>query len=382
MIEITNHLAYVSVNMNSLLKSSPNHPVYTNWIKISHQRILDHFYTSRSWERFEEYCALHENTILRHELPILVWLDWVYRDSQKTIRLYARYTVDFLNFVRTDYDQVREYDVKAFLNHLTMTGMKPSSRNTVLAALKSLFTFLAARQFIPASPTVLIRKARTQAVRKSHTFGQEELRKLWAYMREHAPGRDHAMLKTLYYCGLRREELVGLTWNDLHRWQDAWHLRVVGKGNKERSVYVPSMALQTIWEYREITFMLRPETPAPQIRDWPLFSNKRRVSSGISPDSVYKTVKKYVSLALEISASPHWFRHTFCTHLALLGEPVERIKVAAGHESIETTMQYIDIANSRKAAGMAFDCQTTPHFAPSNIDDKFDTLLGKYHTKI
>jgi hypothetical protein len=39
----------------------------------------------------------------------------------------------------------------------------------------------------------------------------------------------------------------------------------------------------------------------------------------------------------------------------MLGEPVERIKVAAGHESVETTMTYIDIANERRAAGMAFE---------------------------
>lgn len=331
-------------------------PARSNWFPLSHKRILEHFHASRSWERIEGYCAQQEGELLPNELPILTWLDWVYRESPKTIRLYARYAAEFLNHVRTDFNRVGEYDIKAYLNHLAMGEMKPSSRNTVLAALKSFYGFLAARQVMPYNPALLVRKAKAQRnTKKIRTFGQEDLRALWAYMQEHAPTREHAILKVLYYCGLRREELTGLSWGDLHRWQDAWHLRVVGKGSKERTVYVPSMALQLIWRYREEQFQLRPEQPAPQLNEWPMFASKRRVTTPISTDTIYSIVRQYVALALGITASPHWFRHTFCTHLAMLGEPVERIKVAAGHESIETTMHYIDIANERKAAGMAFE---------------------------
>jgi len=331
-------------------------PACSTWTPLSHKRILEHFRISRSWERIEEYCTQQEGELLPNELPILTWLDWVYRDSPQTIRLYARYAAGFLNHARIDFNRVGEYDIKAYMNHMAITGMKPSSRNTVLASLKSFYGFLTARQITYSNPALLIKKAKAhQNTKKNRTLGQEDLQTLWMYMQEYAPTRELAMLKTLYYCGLRREEIATLTWGDLHRWQDAWHLRVIGKGSKERKVFVPTMALQAIWRYREDQFRLRPEEPAAQLNDWPLFASKRRVTTHISTDTVYSSVRRYVKLALGISASPHWFRHTFCTHLAMLGEPVERIKVAAGHESVETTMTYIDIANERRAAGMAFE---------------------------
>jgi integrase/recombinase XerD len=125
--------------------------------------------------------------------------------------------------------------------------------------------------------------------------------------------RNVAMLETLYSCGLRVSELVGLRMTQVHATEG--FVQVVGKGNKERLVPVGGRALKHIRLYvDQVRVHLNIQPSARDI----VFLSKR--GGPVSRQSVFLIIK---ALALKAGVrkniSPHTFRHSFATHLVEAG---------------------------------------------------------------
>jgi integrase/recombinase XerC len=151
--------------------------------------------------------------------------------------------------------------------------------------------------------------------------------------------RDRAILQSLWSCGVRRAELVGLDLNDVDL--DGRQLRVIkGKGNKDRYVPMTPEAAEALRAYLE----LRPRVTVPAFF---VGRGDRRLSAA----AVYKIVRTYMTLAgITEYASPHTWRHTVATLMRERGADLLFLKEFLGHESTATTEIYTKLARGRLRA--------------------------------
>ena len=148
--------------------------------------------------------------------------------------------------------------------------------------------------------------------------------------------RDYAILMIFLNCGIRRAELVGLNRSDVY--ED--RIRVVGKGNKERIVYIGTACRRAIDAYLPIR---EKQTLSD---DRALFGS--RDGNRISVTAVHRLVKKHL-LAAGLDAtqlSAHKLRHTAATLMLSTGVDVKTVQEVLGHEHLNTTEIYTHIENT------------------------------------
>ncbi len=157
--------------------------------------------------------------------------------------------------------------------------------------------------------------------------------------------RDYCILTLFLNCGLRVSELVGLNLTDVR--EDT--LRVRGKGNKERMLYLNEACMDAIEQYL-------PERVPPHEADRnALFTSRNR--NRISTQTVKWLVKKYITAAgLDPTKySAHKLRHTAATLMYQNGVDIRTLQTVLGHSQVDTTMIYTHIAdqNVRDAAELS-----------------------------
>lgn len=157
--------------------------------------------------------------------------------------------------------------------------------------------------------------------------------------------RDFAIITLFLNCGLRLSELVGINIKDID-FSDA-KLNVIGKGNKERTIYLNKACLRAINEYLQIR-------PKQGVKVDKLNSHKALFLSErkerISKRTVQHIVNKELQLAgLDISKySVHKLRHTAATLMYQYGKvDIRALQVLLGHESISTTEIYTHVNNNQ-----------------------------------
>ena len=145
--------------------------------------------------------------------------------------------------------------------------------------------------------------------------------------------RNRAIIETLYGCGLRVSELVGLRISDLYLTDG--YIIVEGKGEKRRLVPISQNAIREINLYMEDRRELDIKRGSEDI----LFLNRR--GAKLTRVMVYYIVKRACErCGIRKQVSPHTLRHTFATHLLEGGANLRAIQQMLGHESITTTEIY------------------------------------------
>jgi integrase/recombinase XerC len=144
--------------------------------------------------------------------------------------------------------------------------------------------------------------------------------------------RDRALFETLYGCGLRVSEAVGLNVGDVDL--GAGWVKVMGKGSKERQVPLGPQARQAIEDC--LADRVRIEGTDP------LFVNFR--GSRLTARSVARILTKHlIRIASSKSLSPHGLRHSFATHLLAKGADLRTIQEMLGHARLSTTQRYTHV---------------------------------------
>ena len=156
--------------------------------------------------------------------------------------------------------------------------------------------------------------------------------------------RDYCMLMILLCCGLRVSELVSLNLTDVY--ED--HLRVIGKGNKERVVFFAEGCREALDDYLSAR---NPEHISPEDKNALFISRDHR---RISVRGVQKMLDKKLKMAgLDASRfSPHKLRHTAATLMLKNGVDTRALQEVLGHSNLNTTQIYthLDNASLREAA--------------------------------
>ncbi len=236
---------------------------------------------------------------------------------------------DFLSYLAND--RIKFEDSQS-----AEAGIGNAARARKLSAIKSFYKYLTVRtKQLTDNP---VQDFEFPKIRKSlpKYLTLEESRRLLESVQGPNAVRDFAILMIFLNCGIRRAELVGLNISDVY--DD--RIRVVGKGNKERIVYMGSACKKAIDSYLlQRNRMVLTDNRA-------LFGSRDK--NRISISAVHRLVKKHL-LAAGLDAtqfSAHKLRHTAATLMLSNGVDVKTVQEVLGHENLNTTQIYTHIENT------------------------------------
>jgi integrase/recombinase XerD len=270
----------------------------------------------------------------------LVYLQLEKSLSQNTIEAYSNdleKLTQFLQYKELKYgpDQLNLKILQDYIKWIAGMGMSDRSQARIISGIKSFYKYCLQEEITKSDPTELLSSPK---LKKSlpDTLSFEEIEKIiGAIDLSKIEGvRNKALLETLYSCGLRVSELIGLKRSNLYL--DIGFIRVVGKGDKERLIPIGSEAIKHIEIYlHEIRVHLPQQKGCEDI----LFLNRR--GGKLSRVMVFYVIKDLVTMAnIQKTISPHTFRHSFATHLVEGGADLRAVQEMLGHESITTTEIY------------------------------------------
>lgn len=226
-------------------------------------------------------------------------------------------------------------DLQAFVKWIGELGMGATTQARIISGIRSFYKYLLTEQLVTIDPSTLLEAPKTRR-KLPDTLSFEEIEQLIGAIDLSSPEgtRNKAILETMYSCGLRVSELVGLKISCLYL--DIGFIRVIGKGDKERLVPIGTDAIKCIKIYKDT---VRSHQTVSEKNQDILFLNRR--GNALSRVMIFYIIK---SLALTTGItkviSPHTFRHSFATHLVEGGADLRAVQEMLGHESITTTEIY------------------------------------------
>ena len=264
--------------------------------------------------------------------------------SVHTIRAYANDLGRFAAFAGEgtawkDIDHVR---IRSFLSHLYEQGLSKTSVARSLAALRSLYRWLAQEGVVEQNPALLVSTPklpktlpRVPTIEEMNTVLDGGAPECAAW-----PERDLMILELLYGCGIRNSELVGIQLDDI-RWSNGAIL-VRGKGKKERYVPFGEAAAAAMEAYVPTRQRLVNERKGKGSTRALLLSRR---CTPLTTRSVGRIVKQIaVAKGLSPDVHPHTLRHAFGTHLLEAGADLRAIQELLGHERLSTTQRYTQLS--------------------------------------
>ncbi len=226
-------------------------------------------------------------------------------------------------------------DLQAFIQWIVEMNLSPTSQARIISGIKSFYRYCLLEKICHSDPSSLLDAPKLKR-RLPDILSFEEIESIIEQIDRSKPEgmRNRAILETLYSCGLRVSELVGLRISQLYL--DVGFIRVVGKGNKERLVPIGKEASKHIRLYKDQVRVHQPVKPGSEDV---LFLNQR--GTGLSRVMIFLMIKDLVQKAgIRKIVSPHSFRHSFATHLIEGGADLRAVQEMLGHESITTTEIY------------------------------------------
>jgi site-specific recombinase XerD len=278
-------------------------------------------------------------------------LEWLANiTNKKTRRAYKRDVSEFSAFTGlTEPREIRTVSrahVIAWRKDLEARGLSPASIRRKLSALSSLFDYLCDRNAVLGNPVDGVKRPMANNNEGSTpALGDVQARRLLeAPPRDTLKGlRDRAILATLLYHGIRREELCQLCVRDMQSRQGVIHFRVKGKRGKTRFVPVHPMGQRLIEEY--LAFAKHDGE-----LDGPLFRPVRNNRTGIldkhlDPGSVYRNIVQYYGRLSGVGAEViglcvHSLRATAATNALSNEADIAKVQEWLGHANVSTTRLY------------------------------------------
>ena len=230
--------------------------------------------------------------------------------------------------------------IRGFLSRLYEKGLGKTSVARALAAVRSLYRWLAQEGVVDQNPAALVstpklakKLPRVPTIEEMNGVLDGQMPEVAAF-----PARDRMMFELLYGCGIRNSELIGINLDDIRLSNEAILIR--GKGKKER--YVP---------FGDSVKSASRSTFQSASRCW---LNARRTSSALlinlrggrlTTRSVGRIIKKIaVAKGLSPDVHPHTLRHAFGTHMLEEGADLRAIQEMLGHERLSTTQRYTQLS--------------------------------------
>ena len=261
--------------------------------------------------------------------------------SAHTIKAYTGDLQNFANYAGSrDWKNIDHITIRGFLSQLYERGLGKTSVARALAAVRSLYRWLAQEGVVEQNPAALVSTPKLAKKLPRVPTIEEMNNVLDGKMPETAsfPERDRLLLELLYGCGIRNSELTGINLDDIRLSSEAILIR--GKGKKERYVPFGDSAKAALAAYlparQQLLASLHKHTPALLIS---------RRGGRLTTRSVGRIVKKIaVAKGLSPDVHPHTLRHAFGAHMLEEGADLRAIQEMLGHERLSTTQRYTQLS--------------------------------------
>lgn len=254
------------------------------------------------------------------------------KSDQKSLRTISEYTkyvqqmLDFINKPETEITYTDLVNWKASISHLA-----PSSVCLQIAAIKNYFQFLLNADLIEKNPADKIKRP----AKKNKEKPYPEKWMVRAMVDNAKTIRDKAIIMLFATTGLRVSELTNLTLAQYNNMGGSDHreITIVGKGSKERTIYINDEVKELI----DIYIGTRPVNSCDKL--FVSFQGGQIHSNNLS--QTLKRIAKNANIPFWHDISNHWLRAAFATLQSEAGTPVATIQAAMGHASLSTTSVYI-----------------------------------------
>ena len=287
------------------------------------------------------------NTVKEYNYDLATFLKFIKKHFHLTNEeefeniVYKDITLDTVSKITLD-------DLHAFLAYLTTTlNSKAATRSRKVSSLRKFFNYLCLKNFITDNPTLNLETPKLdKRLPKYLTYEQsKKLLEVSSDEDNRNNERNHAITTLFLNCGMRLSELVGINIKDINFEEN--QLNVIGKGNKERTIYLNKACIKAIKEYLSVR-SIQGVKKDKKHSDEALFLSERR--QRIGKRTVQEIIYKELRLA-GISSdkySVHKLRHTAATLMYQYGGvDIRALQELLGHESISTTEIYTHVSNEQ-----------------------------------
>lgn len=279
-----------------------------------------------------------DNTISSYKADTSNFLQYIYfrLESPESVSISEISNIDISNVDIKILNQISPSDIIAYISYCSRYLDNTSrTRSRKLSALRGFFSYLyKVANIIESNPMELIDGPKISKKLPQYMDLADVQRLLEAILEtsdEFYKKRDFAIIMTFLNTGLRLSELVDLEISDLNKKT----INIIGKGNKERIIYLNESNLDAISDYLQI----RPDSDLDNI-----FLNKKG-DQRLGQRGIQHMLKKYLKKAgLKSTISPHTLRHTAATLMYQYGQiDIRTLQVLLGHESVSTTQIYTHV---------------------------------------
>ena len=274
------------------------------------------------------------------EKQIELFLNFIKNDkklSDNTFQSYRRDITQFeqyLNSNNLEYTNIKDVDIKNYLNYLNSLDKKPTTISRHLASIRLFYQYLLKNSKVDADPTLKIQAPKIEKKAPSILTSEEVNLLLNQPQNVDLKGiRDKAMLEFAYATGMRVTEIISLNIDDVNL-QDG--VVCCKARTKTRLIPLGKISLNALKEYvekvRDVLINDKDEKA--------LFVNIN--GRRLTRQGVWKIVKYYKEQAhITKEITPHVLRHSFATHLLQNGADLKSIQTMLGHSDISSTQVYM-----------------------------------------
>ncbi len=250
------------------------------------------------------------------------------RKSENTVATYTRHIQAILNFINKPDNEITYTDLLTWQR--SVSNLSSSTVALQINAIKSYFNYLENVGVIKDNPASKLTLPKVK--NKVKPYCTTEM--VSNIINNARSPRDKAVLSLVASTGLRMSEMATITmkqWEDMKRY-NARNITIVGKGDKERSIYINDMVMNAIDEY--IAHKKRSEK-------YLFESNGGKVMDDSNLNKMIKKTAQRANIPFWNDMSCHTLRAAFATIASDKGVPVAVISSALGHASLTTTTKYI-----------------------------------------
>lgn len=246
--------------------------------------------------------------------------------SDSTLELYSNHIGRALVWIGKLFSEVGTNDIRGYIAYMSIErGISEKSQNSVIACLRSFFGWLLEEEMIEKNPMGRIKKVK-EPKRERSAFSDVEVEIMRNAIKDK---RDRAIFEFLLSTGCRVSEVVNCNIADI----SGDEVKVIGKGDKQRTVYLNAKARVAITDYLN----------SRDDDSTALFVGAREPHKRLGKRAIELMLTNLGSASGVENVFPHRFRHTVATNCVGKGMELELVQRMLGHTSANTTLKYAHI---------------------------------------
>lgn len=260
------------------------------------------------------------------------------RYSEYTLTSYRNDLTAFEEFMsdveELSWENISFKDIRAWMVHLSESGMVEKTINRKLSSVRSFFKYLKKKNVVKSNPAQLVNgpkiRKKLPVYIPEKDLSKEPVEINISSDDNYQTALQKMIVELLYQTGIRLAELIHLKKADIQ----PQSIKVLGKRNKERIIPIS----QELYEEARSFLAIQDKSVKCSDKAFFLLTEKGKK---LYPKLVYRKVNNYIAIVSNVEKkSPHVMRHTFATHMLNNGASLEMIKEILGHSNLVATQVY------------------------------------------